>query len=120
MKVDGACAFTPKVVACGGLIHNSQGAFIAGFMYQMGDDNHLFAELWVCYGLRLAWNMGYRKIILESNSTEALRLIVHAENPEHMDFGVIMEVKHLMGRNWKVDTKRIVRDRNKSVDFLAK
>ena len=45
-------------------------------MHRLEHGDALSSELWACLtGLRLSWDMGFRKIILESDSTCVIELL---------------------------------------------
>lgn len=54
------------MVAVGGLIRDDTGRWLGGFMHNIGVSTLIGAELWVVNsGLELAWEMRFRKLILE-------------------------------------------------------
>ncbi|KAF7833013.1 putative ribonuclease H protein At1g65750 family [Senna tora] len=62
--------------ACGGVIKNAVGDYVSGFSGNLGTCSITVAELFaIMEGLTLAWNTGYRKVILEADSRVALDLI---------------------------------------------
>ena len=59
--------------ACGGLIRDSLGCFCGGFVSNLSSCPIIVAEVWaIYYSLQLAWQKGFRHILLESNSSSAL------------------------------------------------
>lgn len=73
----------------------------------------LVAELWAIWrGLNPAWKKGYRNVIIESDSWEAINAVEEKcdLDPDHNVFGNIAE---LMMRDW-------IREANGCTDALAK
>ncbi|XP_028755679.1 uncharacterized protein LOC114715041 [Neltuma alba] len=92
-----------------------------GFMCNLDHSDHLTAELWGCLiGLKRAWDLGERDIILRSDSSEALKLITGDDNMLHDDRGVIQEIQTMIAWDWQVECQVISRDTNQMVDKLAK
>ena len=61
---------------------DSQGSWIAGFTKSIGSCNPSTAEEWVVFeGLSIAWDLGYRKIELESDALDLVQRLndVHFE-----------------------------------------
>ena len=53
-------------LGCGGIIRGEVGEFVYGFISPVDDGDHLKVELWECLlGLKMAWNIGLKSLILE-------------------------------------------------------
>jgi Reverse transcriptase-like len=55
-------------------------------------------------GLQLAWQMKFKKLIVETNST-IMYEIVEGENGQRaheMDLTLIQQIKELLSRKWKI------------------
>ncbi|XP_028232675.1 uncharacterized protein LOC114412814 [Glycine soja] len=62
--------------ACSGVIRDHMGAYLCGFGAYIGSASVLKAELMaILFGFKLAWSRGFRKIRVESDSLNAIRLI---------------------------------------------
>ncbi|GMP93848.1 hypothetical protein CsSME_00043520 [Camellia sinensis var. sinensis] len=78
------------------------------------------AELWgIWHGLQLAWSEGHHRVIVESDSVEAISALAKA-NPLHPQFNLLQEIWELMARSWECDLQRIWREANVCADLLAK
>ncbi|KAF7831717.1 ribonuclease H [Senna tora] len=76
LNVDGMGNEASKVAGCGGVCGGVEADFLRGFVQNLGDCNVLSAELWaILSGLRLLWNGGYKKVMVDSDSMDAVRLI---------------------------------------------
>ena len=68
LNVDGAFSRTHGL-GCGGLLRRSDDSFVEGFMFHLNQGDSLTAELWaLVLGLKLAWQRGYRKVIVETDA----------------------------------------------------
>lgn len=69
LNTDGAVKNNPGRAGCGGVLRGSCGSWIARFGANLGIATVNEAELWELYhDLEMAWNMGYRRIIVEMDS----------------------------------------------------
>lgn len=70
MNVDGSCGITTGTIGAGGVIRNSVGEWIAGFVANIGNGQILDAEIWgVAFGLKLAVDRGVSNLTVEMDST---------------------------------------------------
>ena len=68
LNTDGASSRCDGTATSGGVIHDSSGRWLYGFAHKIGACSSLEAELWVVLeGLKIAWNLGSRRIQLEVN-----------------------------------------------------
>lgn len=68
-------------VACGGFLRDSNGIWKRGFAKKLGRCSIFKAELWgILEGLKLAWDLGFRKIIAELDSLSAVMMINGVED----------------------------------------
>lgn len=120
INVDGAVAKRSGQAACGGLIRFAQGKWLSGFRHHVGSSSILVAELWgIWKGLQIAWTHGHRRVILETDSAEALQAIQKATSL-HPQFNICQEVWELLHQDWVCDVQLIWREANGCADILAK
>lgn len=64
-------------VGCGGVLRDASGCWRGGFVRNLGTCSVLAAELWgILSGLQLlAWEGGWKKIIVESDSSVAVAMV---------------------------------------------
>ncbi|CAI0468084.1 unnamed protein product [Linum tenue] len=67
----------------------------------------------------MAWEKGYRKVLLQLDSTTAINIITSHEQTEDRYHNLIQQLQGLIHRNWEVRISHIYREGNKVVDFLA-
>ena len=121
MNVDGAFSNDLNMAACGGLLRNRDGTFLQGFVAKLHEGDALYAELWACIlGLELAWDMGHRRVEVESDSKHAVELLKRAVREEHQEFETIIAAKHLIDRDWDLHFIHVNRESNQAADFLVK
>lgn len=83
-------------VGYGGLLRNNLGEWLCGFFY------NLTAEVFaIIHGLELSWSIGYRDIMLESDSKCALDLLA-IDNPLHPLSPLLAHIHGLLSRDWRV------------------
>lgn len=100
LNTDGAFSHSSARLASGGVFHDEHSNFLQGFLSKGVEGDSLSAELWGClHGLKLAWDMGYRQIILEYDATEAVELIQRELNDLHEDHNLIAEIHYLLRRD---------------------
>ncbi|KAK4279035.1 hypothetical protein QN277_016798 [Acacia crassicarpa] len=121
VNTDGAFSRSVPGVASGGVLRDENSKFIKGFIFNGNEGDCLTAELWGCLlGLRTAWDLGYRDVILEIDSAEAADLIHNSTNGAHEDRQLVEEIKSVIGRDWNVNIQLISRWINEAADYLAK
>ncbi|KAL5837776.1 hypothetical protein ACOSQ3_014945 [Xanthoceras sorbifolium] len=71
VNVDGSRMCDTGVISAGGVIRNSEKVWLSGFAVKKGVGSVLCAEFWgILEALTLAWNLGYCKVIVESDSRD--------------------------------------------------
>ncbi|KAL6494930.1 hypothetical protein OROGR_030849 [Orobanche gracilis] len=121
LNVDGSSLGNPGNAGFGGLLRDSNGAWISGFLGAIGITNNLHAELMgLLHGLQLTWENGYRKFICYSDSMDALSLINRFLPVHHHYSPVVLSIQDLLQRDWEVVLKHTLREGNFCADLLAK
>ncbi|KAK8995182.1 hypothetical protein V6N11_069627 [Hibiscus sabdariffa] len=76
LNVDGAVPMPMSNGSIGGLFRNCGGDWIMGFAKAVGHVNSLQAELWALFeGLSLAWKQGFEKVLVRSDSKQAVDFV---------------------------------------------
>ncbi|CAL9021386.1 unnamed protein product [Prunus brigantina] len=120
LNVDGSCKTDSWKICAGGLLRDSNGAWICGFSANIGIGNIYEAELWSLFrGLHMAWDKGIRSLDIECDSLSVVSLIAQACNHAHPLFCLIEDCKLLLKRNWRCNVSHIYREQNRAADHLA-
>ena len=62
--------------SCGGILRNAPGNYLGGFAANLGFWPITMVEIWVAFNsLQLAWQEGYKQVILEMHSIATIALI---------------------------------------------
>ncbi|XP_061367963.1 uncharacterized protein LOC133310979 [Gastrolobium bilobum] len=118
LNVDGAVSF--EKAACGGLLRDWKGNWICGFTAFIGNCSSLQAELWaIFHGLNFVWNSGWKNIILESDSSQAIGLLTSSGN-DSRKLPLVTKIRAALNKDWSVLLKHIPRTCNFCADWLAK
>ena len=65
------------VAGCGGVVRSNSGSWLVGFCKRLDSCNAHMAEEWRIFeGLHVAWEMGLKRVILESDANEVVQLIL--------------------------------------------
>ncbi|CAN1848688.1 Putative ribonuclease H protein At1g65750, partial [Linum perenne] len=70
-------------------------------------------------GLNMAWEAGFRRVAVQSDSQVAISLILDDDVPTHHHAGEVILIRSLLQRDWSVRFAHIYREANKYADFLA-
>ncbi|KAK7306532.1 hypothetical protein VNO77_44479 [Canavalia gladiata] len=108
--------------ACGGLIRDSTGCFLGGFNVNLGSISSVtLAELWgVVHGLKLAWDIGWKKVKVDIDSTNALALVRNSTvGNDDVTCALVSEINDLVRKDWLVEFSHVFRESNRAADRLA-
>ncbi|KAK8583323.1 hypothetical protein V6N13_022030 [Hibiscus sabdariffa] len=82
-NVDGARNTVDGSSACGGVLRDHHGTWIIGFTKYVGRCSVVEAELWgIASGMEVAWSLNCRRLVVESDSAEALAKVARRDNFE--------------------------------------
>lgn len=121
LNVDGSVCGSPSRGGFGGCYRTSQGEWKGGFYGFLQDDHILHLELLaIFHGLSFAWDRGYRLVECQSDSLDAVNLVLSVPPSTHLYAAVVWDIKGLLDRPWSVDFHHTLREGNASADYLAK
>ncbi|KAJ9159056.1 hypothetical protein P3X46_024587 [Hevea brasiliensis] len=104
----------------GGLCRDATGNWLFGFVASYGISSILGAELWSMYeGLKLAYDRGYRKVILECDNLTVVNTILGVSNNQCILRCLVDSIRSLLLKDWDVQISHIYREANFSADWLA-
>ncbi|CAN1182949.1 Putative ribonuclease H protein At1g65750, partial [Linum perenne] len=119
LNSDGSRYMYSGSTVMGGLIRNDSWRFIHAFTANIGDCSITRSELSsIVQGLKLAWSLGIRKTLVQSDSRTAVSILQKAEtNHQHAAF--VSEFRELKSRSWDVSIIHVYREANCGADYLA-
>ncbi|CAL1410790.1 unnamed protein product [Linum trigynum] len=121
MNVDGAASSSDKRVGAGGVLRGSNGVWRGGFVSNVGYCSAILAELWgIFHGLSLAWNLGSRTLLLETDSRLAIELIEKRVDPLHPLATILTAIRRRLAQDWMVRLVHTYREGNRVADWLSK
>ncbi|KAK8531675.1 hypothetical protein V6N12_053140 [Hibiscus sabdariffa] len=104
----------------GGLFCMNNGSWISGFNKTMEIADLLQTEVWgILLGLRLAWENGFEKVLVQSDNKEAIKRL-NATKSDSDPCILVRTITKLRNRGWMTDAQWIPREVNKFADRLAK
>lgn len=119
-NVDGASRKNPGEASAGGLIRTDQGCWVEGFSANIGKASNVAAELWaILLGIKASWNLGCKKVIVETDSQVALSLIKEAPRGSQY-WNLLAEIREMIDWDWECKLEHSWREGNMCADFLAK
>ncbi|CAL1409286.1 unnamed protein product [Linum trigynum] len=121
LNTDGAAQGHGGEIGAGGVIRNSNGDWIKGFVCRIGAGSVIMAELWgILRGINLARRMGIEFLIIESDSRLALDLIQQPHDPTHLHASILADIRRTLAQNWVVQLVHSYREGNRVADWLSK
>ncbi|CAN1831409.1 Putative ribonuclease H protein At1g65750 [Linum perenne] len=70
-------------------------------------------------GLKIAWDLGFRRVELQLDSATAIALFSEEGNVTHHHSSEVLDFRELKGRDWVVSIRHTYREGNKAADHLA-
>ena len=116
VNVDGAAARRAAVV---GVIRDELGNWMGGFVTKIGIADALRAELWsILHGLKLAWDMGFRRVILETDSQLAIH-VISSRNSLDPNYNLVALIRLQLQMDWNCELTFAWREANGCAHALA-
>lgn len=112
VRVDMDASISPwKNASCGGLIRNNKGEWICGFTRAVGDVPIVLAEMMaIKTGLEVAFQLGFNKIILYSDSLNVINMILRDYVVDHFWRTDINDIRDLIYSNREVEIHHAYRE----------
>ncbi|CAN1130915.1 Putative ribonuclease H protein At1g65750 [Linum perenne] len=119
LNTDGSRYNHSGSTAIGGLIRDDCSRFVQAFTTNMGNCSITRAELSaIVQGLKLAWSIGIRRLIIQSDSRTAIS-ILHNGATNHQHAADDTRFDELIARSWDISIVRVYREANCGADYLA-
>ncbi|KAG4985770.1 hypothetical protein JHK82_033375 [Glycine max] len=101
VNIDGFSLGNPGDYGFGGILGDSGGQWLVVYSGFCGHTTNVLVEIMTTYqGLFLAWNSGYRHVICESDSMNALNLINNQNSALHPHAPLINRIRSFLDKPW--------------------
>ncbi|CAN1131440.1 Putative ribonuclease H protein At1g65750 [Linum perenne] len=111
---------THSRAAAGGIIRTSLGRPVSIFAANLGRCSIMRAELRAAeFGLRIAWDRGFRKVHLQLDSMAAVTAILGNQEEDSRHGRTLEAISELRSRDWEVTISHTFREGNRVADLLA-
>ncbi|CAN1342712.1 Putative ribonuclease H protein At1g65750, partial [Linum perenne] len=70
-------------------------------------------------GLQIAWDRGFRRIIVQLDSRVAVQLLLGDGEDSHQHSSEIASFREMLDRDWMIKVEHIYREGNRTADYLA-
>ena len=104
------------------MFRNDSGHWLLGFQVKSPSLDILMVEFHaLMVGLRLAWDHGFRQIIVETDCFQGLNTVlngIHYVLPEYR--ACLADIHELMDRRWSIQLQHIPRSANLLADKMAR
>ncbi|CAN1782224.1 Putative ribonuclease H protein At1g65750 [Linum perenne] len=120
LNTDGSVIVPSGSSVGGGLVRDEWSRCRLAFSSNVGTCSITRAELrGIATGLGLAWEAGFKNIVVQADSRAAISLIYAEGPPSHQHGGEIFTIHKLMLRDWEVTIRHVYREGTRSAGFLA-
>ncbi|XP_025704008.1 uncharacterized protein [Arachis hypogaea] len=121
IKFNSDGASNEKGSGCGGLARDHWGRWVAGFMANLRTCSAFQAELWgVCYALKTAWDLGFKRVELEVDSRTVYEAITKGRRLNQHPNNLIRSINIWLKKQWSVEIRHTYKEGNQAADWLAK
>ncbi|XVF32879.1 hypothetical protein REPUB_Repub17cG0121000 [Reevesia pubescens] len=120
INTDGAAVANPGLTAIGGIARDNEGMWLWGFSKLNGHGTVLKAEISaILLGLKIAWEKGYRRVFVESDSLLAVKKLTGSPSRTDPLFHLIFQCQLFIAKEWDCMISHIFREANYCADHLA-
>ena len=120
MKLNVDCSFRDRQGTYGGLLKDDKGSWIWGFMGKSNTSDPLHAKLQALrIGLQALVDKGCNRVLVETDSSQALHLINGYPDVDHPHLKFILECEDIITRSWLCTVTYISRNANKC-DYMTR
>ncbi|CAN1131441.1 Putative ribonuclease H protein At1g65750 [Linum perenne] len=120
VNTDGSVLQPHSRAAAGGIIRTSLGRPVSIFAANLGRCSIMRAELRAAeFGLRIAWDRGFRKVHLQLDSMAAVTAILGNQEEDSRHGRTLEAISELRSRDWEVTISHTFREGNRVADLLA-
>ena len=121
LNSDGASLGNLGKAGGGGLIRDSYGKWIKGYMRYFGINTSIIAEFWALRdGLTLASQLGITHLAVELDAKVVVDLILSRKTPNGSYTSLLNDCRYLLRQFQQTVIRHVFREANRGVDSLAK
>ena len=121
LNSDGASLGNPGKAGGGGLIRDSYGKWIKGYMRHIGISTSIIAEFWALRdGLMFASQLGITHLAVELDAKVVVDLILSIKTPNNSYTSFLNDCRHLLQQFQQTMIRHVFREANRGADCLAK
>ena len=111
LNIDVVCKGPFYLAAAGGVLKDSNGKWLSGFMFKIGNCTPVEAELWaILEGLKFVWDTSHRRLILESDSLTAILAIQGGHELVGNCHLLVHRIREMLSRGWSVKLQHVFRE----------
>ncbi|KAK9046574.1 hypothetical protein V6N11_052459 [Hibiscus sabdariffa] len=120
LSTDGAVSLGSGIGSVSSVFRADDGSWISGFNKTIGIVCPLQTELWgILLGLQLAWDNGFERFLIQSDSKEAIKRLVSTQASSD-PCSLVRTIDRMCHRGWATEFRWIPREGNKPADMLSK
>ncbi|KAK5811264.1 hypothetical protein PVK06_026591 [Gossypium arboreum] len=117
---DGATVENRNWSAVDGVLRDSHGNWLVGFCRFINRGFAITTELWaILHGLRIAWQKGYTKVIIESDNKSVVAMLTDVSIESSSLTTLVQRIKEECRGNWTVKIQHIFHKVNKVADYIV-
>lgn len=121
LNCDAAVRDAGRNAGCGGVLRDCFGRLIFAFSHKLETCNAIEAEMWSIYhGVSIAYGKGFDKILVESDSMEAIEMLKKKGGDNEMLQTLVKSIIEIGNDSLEVEWLKVNRKFNAAADLLAK
>ncbi|CAN1831535.1 Putative ribonuclease H protein At1g65750 [Linum perenne] len=104
----------------GGVLRTSEARVVRAFSTNLGRCSITRAEIrGIIEGMQLAWNLGIRKLAIQTDSLAALKILQDGSRLDHQHANLTRRFQLMIAWTWEVTISHVYRESNYFADSLA-
>ncbi|OMO53937.1 reverse transcriptase [Corchorus capsularis] len=120
LNMDGSRRAHDGQASAGGLIRDSNGGWVKGFMLNIGTTDSLSAELWgIRQGLLMAKSMNIASLVIEMDAAVVVQFLKDQLDSSHPCYTLVRDCYEIIQGGWITKIRHIYREGNRCADLLA-
>ncbi|CAN1781429.1 Putative ribonuclease H protein At1g65750 [Linum perenne] len=120
LNIDGSIDQAKQRGTAGGLLRDHTGKCLFAFSMNLGCCSITRVEMHgALEGLRRTWEAGFRKVVLQMDSLNAIALLSAEDESTHQHGMKTAQFRELCARDWRVEVCHTYREGNHAADYLA-